>query len=194
MNNDYGNYTLTYIDSVTYYNYLGSKAEALKNNESYVVNKKNRENYISTFSYPEQRIIGTNDLIDQIKNNKINLIKAYLSNVLENTKTPNFSIEASQNIKNHKIHSSLKNVLVVISKYQNRFFTIIGIILSIYFILKLNKKQTLYSLISLYIIYTIAISGISFTQGDRFHIVIFPFVIILIVIFIKSNINLYRKY
>ena len=194
MKNDYGNYTLSYIDSVTYYNYLGSKAFYYKTNETFNQNTNNRAKFLANFSYPEQRKIATKDLLNQIKNNKFNLIKAYISDLFENTKTPNGSIERSKNLKNKNYYTTLKKVLIILSKYQNRFFTIFGFILAVYYLLKSYKHEFLYSLISLYILYTITISGVSCSQGDRFHIVFFPFVIILFAkLHNEKNRNLFLK-
>ncbi|GAW90700.1 hypothetical protein FPS14_contig00090-0005 [Flavobacterium psychrophilum] len=79
MKNDYGNYTLSYIDSVTYYNYLGSKAFYYKTNHTLNQNTNKRAKFLAKFSYPDQRNIATKDLLSQINNNKFNLIKAYIS-------------------------------------------------------------------------------------------------------------------
>lgn len=194
MKNDYGNYTLSYIDSVTYYNYLGSKAFYYKTNDTLNQNTNKRAKFLAKFSYPEQRNIATKDLLNQISNNKINLIKAYISDLSENTKTPNGSIETSKNLNNKNYYYTLKKWLSIVSKYQNRFFTIIGFILAIYYLLKSYKLEFLYSLISFYILYTITISGVSCSQGDRFHIVFFPFVIILMAKFYnEKNRNLFSK-
>ena len=111
----------------------------------------------------------------------------------ENTKTPNGSIETSKNLKNKDYYNTLKKWLSIISKYQNRFFTIVGFILALYYLFKSYKHEFLYSLISFYILYTITISGVSCSQGDRFHIVFFPFVIILFAKLYCEKINLFSK-
>jgi hypothetical protein len=194
MKNDYGNYTLSYIDSVTYYNYLGSKAFYYKTNEILNQSTNKRALFLEKHSYPEQRNIATKDLINQISNNKFNLIKAYISDLSENTKTPNSSIEPLKNLNNKSYYSFFKKCLFIISKYQNWFFTIIGFILAVYYLFKSYKNEFLYSLISSYILYTITISGVSCSQGDRFHIVFFPFVIILMAKFNnEKNRNLSSK-
>ena len=187
MKYDYGNYTISYIDSFTYYNYLGSKAFYFKTNDTLNQNNNKRANFLANFSYPEQRNIATKDLLNQIRNNKINLIKAYISNLSENTKTPNTTISTLKNLKNNSYYHSLKKCLIIISKYQNRFFTIIGFILALYYLLYYYKQDYVCSLIGLYILYIIVVSGVSCSQGDRFHIVFFPFVIILMARFYNKK-------
>ena len=175
MKYDYGNYTISYIDSFTYYNYLGSKAFYFKTNDTLNQYNNKRANFLANFSYPVQRNIATKDLLNQIRNNKINLIKAYISNLSENTKTPNATISTLENLKSKSYYHSLKKCLIIISKYQNRFFTIIGFILALYYLFYSYKHDYVYSLIGLYILYIIVVSGVSCSQGDRFHIVFFHY-------------------
>ncbi len=194
MKADYGNYTLSYTDSVTYYNYLGSKAFLYKTNDTFNQNNNKRAKFLEKHSYPEQREIAAKDLLSQISNNKFNLIKAYISNLSENTKTPNSAIETAKNLNHKNYYNGLKKWLAILSKYQNRFFTIVGFILALYYLFKSYKHEFLYCLISLYILYTIGISGVSCGQGDRFHIVFFPFVIILMAkLSNEKNKNLFSK-
>lgn len=183
MKNDYGNYTLSYIDSVTYYNYIGSRAKFYRTNDTLNQKTNKRAEFLGKFSYPEQRIIASKDLLSQIGNNKFNLIKAYISDLYENTKAPSGSIYSWKNLEDKKYFNLAYKWVIIISKYQNRFLTIIGFVLALYYIFKSYKLDFFYSLISFYILYTIAVSGISCSQGDRFHIVFFPFTIILIVKF-----------
>ena len=194
MKADYGNYTLSYTDSVTYYNYLGSKAFLYKTNDTFNQNNNKRAKFLEKHSYPEQREIATKDLLSQISNNKFNLIKAYISNFSENTKTPTSAIETAKNLNHKNYYNGLKKWLAILSKYQNRFFTIVGFILALYYLFKSYQQEFLYCLISLYILYTIGISGVSCGQGDRFHIVFFPFVIILMArLYNEKNRDLFSK-
>jgi hypothetical protein len=187
MKKEYGNYTLSYIDSVTYYNYLGSKAFFYQTNRTLNQNTNERAKFLEKLCYPEQRNVANKDFLNQIKNNRLNLFKAYFSNLLENTKTPNGFITTTKNLNNKKYYDTIRKIFTIISKYQNRFFTLFGFILAFYYILKSNKNQNLYGLMGLYILYTIFISGVSCSQGDRFHVVFFPFVIILFAKFYQEK-------
>jgi hypothetical protein len=179
MKSEYGNFTVSYIDGVTYYNYLGSQAMCLKDSTIFDQGNNERADYMAGLSFPEQKIVAKNDFIDQLKSNKVNFIKAYFLDIFNNTKAASDCIGICKNIAGKSYFEPVKKAMMIISKYQNRFFTLIGLILALYYFLKSYKKPDVITLISLYILYTIAISGVSSQQGDRFHIVFFPFVIIL---------------
>ncbi|NMH29544.1 hypothetical protein [Flavobacterium silvaticum] len=179
MKREYGNFTISYIDGVTYYNYLGSKAEAFEKNQDPIAAIRQRSDYIFGFSYPQQKIIARKDLHRQINHNTPNLIKAYFSNIVYNaTCGGDFSYVRSPNTRFSEL---IKTNAGRFSKYQNIFLTVLGIFLSVTFLLKTFRKPTVYSFISVFILYIIAVSGVSYYQADRFHMVIFPFVLVLAV-------------
>jgi hypothetical protein len=179
MKEQYGNFTISYIDGVTYYNYLGSRAVCLKAGAEFKQGDNERANYIFSRPYPETKTIAAKDFSDQLKNNTVNLLKAYFIDILHNTKSPSDCIERCRNLHGKDYFEPLKKAMVILSKYQNRIITIFGLILALYYFFRSYKNPDIYTLISFYILYTVAISGVSSQQGDRFHIVFFPFVIIL---------------
>lgn len=180
MKEQYGNFTISYIDGITYYNYMGSRAICLKENKEFNQGENKRADYIFSLPLPEGKIVAAKDAVEQLKNNSINLFKAYFLDIADNTKSPSDCISICRNIDGKGYFEFVKKVMLVISKYQNRFFTLIGFILALYYCLRSYKKPDIYTLMSLYILYIMATSGISSQQGDRFHIVFFPVVIILI--------------
>lgn len=179
MKEQYGNFTITYIDSITYYNYLGSRAICIKENKEFKQSEKTRASYIFSLPMPKAKEVATKDALEQLRNNNVNLLKAYFLDIFDNTKNPSDCINICKNIEGKSYFESVKKVMLTLSKYQTRFFTLIGFILALYYCLKFYKKPDIYTLMSLYILYIIATSGISCQQGDRFHIVFFPVVIIL---------------
>ncbi len=151
-----------------------------KTNSPFSQSNNPRANYLEKLSFPEQKTVATNDFINQIETNKLNLFKAYFSNLFDNTKSPCGFIEDLKNVNNSNYFNPIQDILVVISKYQNRIFTMLGFVLALFYFFKSYKNEMLYWLISFYILYTFLISGISSSQGDRFHIVFFPMVILLV--------------
>jgi hypothetical protein len=65
--------------------------------------------------------------------------------------------------------------------------TILGIVLSLIIIRKYYKKDIFLLFVAVFILYIIGISGISSNQGDRFHIITYPFTLILIANYLKSK-------
>ncbi|MES2411978.1 MAG: hypothetical protein V4535_11100 [Bacteroidota bacterium] len=180
MKAQYGDYTISYIDGVTYHNYICSKAECYKNGKEYEQINNPRAEYLFGLDFTDQKKVAVEDLKHQIKTNFSNLVKAYFSDVIENSKTGNACIEDLKNYENKADFPFWKKSIFDITKWQNRVFTVLAILLSAFFLMKTCKKPNALSFISFFILYIIVLSGISCGQGDRFHLVTFPFVILLL--------------
>ena len=194
MNEQYGNYTISYIDAVTYYNYLGSKSIGLKNNKILNQNSNKRADFIFNQTYKNQKNIAYQDLIYQIKNNTYYLVKAYIDDLEENTKTATSRIQNLKNIKNEKYFDEKIKLFSEITEWQNKLTTLFGLLLALYFTITYNKHNKIVFVFVLYFIYIFFISGISSTQGDRFHIVFYPIVLLLLLFFLKNIKNITNKY
>jgi hypothetical protein len=139
--------------------------------------------YIFSISNSETKKVAFDDLINQISNNTFYLFYAYLSDVYDNSTAGNTALNYTINIKNTAYFEFSKVFFFTLSKVQNIFFTITGFFLSTYLFITCFKKERYFSFISFFVLYTIVLSGISCSQGDRFHLPIFPFVLILILKF-----------
>ncbi|MBN8567677.1 MAG: hypothetical protein J0M25_13210, partial [Flavobacteriales bacterium] len=78
-------------------------------------------------------------------------------------------------------------VLYWISKYQNRCMTLLGILISLWTLLKVGRKDVMLLFTAILVLYIIGISGISSDQGDRFHLITYPFTLILIANYLKTK-------
>ncbi len=194
MKEQYGNYTISYIDAVTYYNYLGSKSIGLKNNKILNQNSNKRADFIFNQTYKNQKNIAYQDLIYQIKNNTYYLVKAYIDDLEENTKTATSRLQNLKNIKNEKYFDEKIKLFSEITEWQNKLTTLFGLLLALYFTITYNKHNKIVFVFVLYFIYIFFISGISSTQGDRFHIVFYPIVLLLLLFFLKNIKNITNKY
>ncbi|WP_309641391.1 hypothetical protein [Flavobacterium sp.] len=175
----FGNFTISYIDAITYYCYLGAKAEAIETNQDFEKVWLERTHFIYNQDPPISKIMAKEDLIEQWQTNKINLGKAYFLNLLENASTGSTPIQDCKNITNKKYFIVSKKVLLGISVWQNIIFSIVAIFLATYLLLACYKSDPYYSIVSFFILYTIFSSGISCSEGDRFNVITFPFVLIL---------------
>ena len=180
MKVQYGDFTLSYIDGVTYHNYLFSKAECFKNGKEYHQINNPRAEYLFSLLFTDQKRVAKEDAIRQIKTNFPNVVKAYFDNLLENTKSGNACVFDLENKKGSDDFVFWKTIAFNLSKWQNRLFTIIGILVSLYFVRKLFTPKSVYALMALFVLYTIILSGISCGQGDRFHVITFPIVFLLL--------------
>jgi hypothetical protein len=186
----YGDFKISYIDGVTYYNYLLAKSESYKSAINYSEIKAKREDYIFSYAPTNQKNIALTDLKKQLQDNPINIIKAYISNVIENTKTGSDGLTNLKNKSGNAAFERSRQFFFSISKWQNRIFTVVGIGLAFVFLKKRKTQFTVYGFMSFYVLYIVILSGISSNQGDRFHLVTFPIVLVLFAKWISSKYQL----
>lgn len=175
----YGNFTISYIDKITWYYYLGSEAYASVKDISYEEEKLIREKKLRGLTWEEKYDVSKDDLKYQMKNNPGAIGSNYILNIIENSFGYSLGIKAAKT-SGSKFHEIAKLLLIKLSQLQNVFFTLLAVLMSIYIIfhLKVLNIAVFYSLGST--IYIILTSGISFWQGDRFHLVFYPIVIMVL--------------
>jgi len=189
MRVQYGNFTISYIDGVTYHNYICSKAECFKNGKEYNQINNPRAEYLFSLDFPDQKRVALEDLKHQIGTNFPNLVKAYFSDVIENSKSGNACVEDLKNYDNRSYFSFWKSFIFTVTKWQNRIFTLLGGLLSVVFLWKGFKQRKATFFVAFFIVYIIVLSGISCGQGDRFHLVTFPFVILLLAKWVSEKVR-----
>jgi hypothetical protein len=179
MKAQFGNATLSYIDGITYHNYLCTKAVCYQEGVPYHQINNERAAYLHQFSLPERKVIAAADLKQQLTHNTLNLFKAYCSNVWDNTISGSPYIQDCENRNQVASFSVTKSVLFSVSKWQNRFFTSIGLIFALFTIVRYKQAGKVAVMTSMVLLYTVVLSGVSCSQGDRFHLVIYPLALIL---------------
>jgi hypothetical protein len=188
MKKQYGDYTVSYVDVVTYYNYLGGKADCLKKGIDFVPGENDRAKKFSQFSSHEQKKIASSDLNDQLLNNTSNFMQAYAFCLYSNSSKGSYSVSECKNEASTFYFDFFYFSFKAISKVQNILFTITGVLLSFYYLFYRKKVGTFYKIIALFISYIFFISGMSCLQCDRFHILFFPLVIVLgISLFVENR-------
>ncbi|MCX6184713.1 MAG: hypothetical protein NTX74_06675 [Flavobacterium sp.] len=180
MKAQFGNATLSYIDGITYHNYLCTKAVCYQEGVPYHQINNERAAYLHQFSLPERKVIAAADFKQQLTHNTLNLFKAYCSNVWDNTISGSPYIQDCENRNQTTYFEGSKSFLFSVSKWQNRFFTSIGLIFALYTIVRYKHARKTAVMTSVVLLYTVVLSGVSCSQGDRFHLVIYPFAILLL--------------
>ena len=187
IKHQFGDFTISYIDSVTFHNYIFSKADAYRNGEEYHQIDNPRATYLFTHKVHEQKQIANADIKEQLLDNKLNLVKAYGDNLFWNSATGSICANAYSNVLKNKSFDKNQSNLYWLSKYQNRLMTVLGIMVGLFSLLYFYKKDSTAFLAALFILYIIGISGISSDQGDRFHLITYPFTLLLIATILKSK-------
>lgn len=186
MKLEFGNFTVSYIDSFTFYNYIGARARSLQFNEPFKQGEGVRYREFASFSPSEQKRAATLEAIHQLKENPQNLIKAYFINISENAIGGSSAIDVCQNKKDRLFFEPIQFALKAFAKLQNIFFSIAGIALSVWVLFR-RREHLPASASAIAILLTLMQSGISSSQGDRFTVVLYPLVLVLVSIFIAKK-------
>jgi hypothetical protein len=177
MKQHFGNYTISYIDSFTSYNYLGTRADCLKTNTPFVQCDNERYDYFTSLSLPDQKKAAVRDLKMQLTDNTRNLVEAYGIDIYTNTFKGCQAIYEYRNNKKTSYFDNFRFLFRALSAMQNTVFTLLGLLLACYFLIR-KKAPKLAVWCSGMIVFVFLISGISSEQGDRFHLVFYPEIII----------------
>lgn len=167
-----GNFTVSYIDAPTYYNYLGSRVEELKGEAP-------REfGYIYLLPMPEQKDVAKADMIRHLTHDTDLFFQAYEWNLRENATSGNIAIADCKNIKERSLFA--RDFFLELSAIQNRIFSLAGLVAASVMLMFRQKFGRAWGLMAMFVLYTILLSAVSHSQGDRFTLVTYPFTILLI--------------
>lgn len=193
MRQTYGNWTLSYIGQCTIYVFYSAYAKVASPEKSvertakdWFVEYKNRGTQIprSNNSIPWNSLntIVINDLKVQIKNNKTGLIVAFFRNLTSNTLGSTGDVLHLIDSKTLFYFNGLIKLIFIWGRIHNILNTITAL-LAIPLLFKRfsgyfwhNKRPVFWILIVniTLSVFAILVSTISFTQGDRFHLVVLP--------------------
>lgn len=176
----YGDYTISYISDITYYNYLGAKADAYRRGADFEPGKDERYSAMRKLTSHEVKVLAKEDLREQISNNTLNLIRAYAFCIYSNSSKGSFIVSQTTNINGTWYFKICWLAFKAISKLQNISFTIISVGVSFYLLLKGRSHPPFYRLLSLITLFIFFISAMSCFQCDRFHIAFFPLMILML--------------
>lgn len=190
MYKEYGKGTVSFIDKITWYYYLGAESQASKFETTYRSVRESRYLEHSKKSYKELSEISNKDLIDQIKNNFPNVIREWMRNLKQNSYVGAYGIKKAKKV--HKINSNetylfTSNLLYKISTMQNKFYILLFLLSLLMVVMNLFKTNVAIYILTTIISYVILTSGISFSQGDRFHCILYPLILILFLNLIKNK-------
>ncbi len=182
---DYGNYTISYNGKLALYLYIGAFAENLKTGTPVNTIKSGR--YHGLFSgtdvdWLQINQLANDDFKDQVFNNTSNVLQAFKINLMMNAMGRSSGICMAQNLRQRDRFDQIKRTFCSISRYQNTLYSmsiIGGLLLSLILWRKIPPEIiTGIWVCSGIAIYIVLISAFSYWQGDRFHIVIVPLMLI----------------
>ncbi len=213
MHQKFGNFTLSYIGESTMYVFFSAYSKVYSPEKSvqkmgddwfieYTKRNKEIPRYNDSIPWTSLNSLVINDLRSQIKNNKLGLLNALIRDLVSNSMASNGDVLHITNYKNiAHFNLLLKSVF-----YWGRLYNILNSIAALFLIPYLinrfksyfwtNNRPIFWLLIinSFLSIFTLLISTISFTQGDRFHLIVLPLSVISFAIFYfnKNNFKLIK--
>lgn len=180
MHKAYGDYKISYIGNITYYNYLGAKADCYRKNIEFIPGENKRAKHFQSFSSHGQQQLVRDDLTEQLRHNMFNLARAYLFCLYNNSSKGSYIIASAQNADNTMVFKPAQFFFKALSKLQNILLTAVGIVLSFYFWRRWKTASGFAKILAAVTLYIFFVSGMSCFQADRFHLVFFPLVIMMI--------------
>lgn len=183
----HGNFTISYIDKYTWYLYLGAQSSADAKNISFPSKERDiRNNIMNPLSYKERYELANMDLVKQLKSHPKLIFSNFVNNILGNIVVGNMRIAIAEDYSKVPYFNHIRYYLYLISKAQNILFSFLGLFLTLLFLIR-YRLLSLPLLMSIAIIcYIIITSGISFWQGDRFHLVFYPLLLIVLSYFLAN--------
>lgn len=180
LKKNFGDYTISYIGAVTYYNYVGAKADCYRKNIEFIPGENQRAKTLEGLSSHQIKIRANEDFKEQFKNNKLNLVKAYIFCLYSNASKGNYIVSECKNKANTSYFESCRFLFKAFSKIQNNLFSLIGLLLSLITVINYKTSNSIQLFCSLIVLFIIFVSGISCFQCDRFHIAFYAMVLVLI--------------
>ncbi len=183
MRSQYDHFTVSMIDKYTWYPYIGAQVEADLTGNTLKEVKEQRHLELREWG-PSHDLTGaaSADMKDKISGHFGLVVSIALKNVWNNL-TSESSPMRDILLQNNGGFWHL--LLLKASMYQNLILSLFGVIVT--GLLMLRKRQLGFWFILLVIGYTIVTSGVSFWQGDRFHLVFYPLSVMVIMIFLSES-------
>lgn len=174
----FGDFTLSYTDATTLHDYLLAKSQAFADGKPYKAGVNERSVAFFELSAHEQKIAARRDLRLQLSQHPLQVFRAYADDIAENISGGSDVVRDCRNVLDSSYFAKSKSFLLGFSTVENLFFSIAGVLISVYFLLKRGKNKSA-GAAAVIILYLTLISGISNGEGDRFQIAVYPFVLFL---------------
>lgn len=179
MYRSYGKWTASFVDKIAWYYCLGAQSEAIARGEKFTDVHDERLALWQVDNPLEQARISSEDMKHQLKENTGIVLLRYTGNLIENSYGGSYGIRALNACKPDasSLYKNSVEILFSLTRLQNLLYIAL-LILSFFLMLKRRVSLSLWFLIVV-IGYNFLTSGMAVWQGDRFHIVLYPSILIL---------------
>jgi hypothetical protein len=192
MHQTYGNWTLSYIGDCAWYSFFGAYATVVKPEKSWddinadwraeaTERSKKMTRYHDSIPWSTLPTLVREDMKAQFSTNKMGLLLTFIRDLASNSVASNGDVLKLTNVQNRPFFAFILRGPFWWSRFQNILSSLSALCLpfvfyrfkryfwannrSIYWILGVNCALSLFAVL---------ISTVSFSQGDRFHLVVLP--------------------
>jgi hypothetical protein len=183
----YDKATPSFIDKVTWYYYLGAESYADAERIPFDSVQESRRMYLSNKSYKEKSQICSEDLKCQIRENTYVVFKQWSLNIIENSISGSNFLSTIKRENNNTYISIFSGILYNIARLQNLFFMLVFFFSTLMILKNIFRYNIIIFLLATIVAYVILTSGISFGQGDRFHYILYPVIMVIFLLLIKDK-------
>lgn len=176
----YGKATISFIDKITWYRYLGAQASADALNIDFENAIQARDSILTGKSPIEINQICSEDFNAQIRTNLPNIFPNYFKNLVTNSIGGSNGILTAINAHKSKgkIYILTLRGFFYLTMLQNACYVLLLLIAFLLIGRNIFEINFAILILSGLILYVIMTSAISFWQGDRFHLVIYPIILV----------------
>jgi 4-amino-4-deoxy-L-arabinose transferase-like glycosyltransferase len=213
MHQTYGNWTLSYVGNCALYSYFGAYAQVAKPDKTWsqirkdwlveaAFRNKKTTRYTDTIPWSTLPSLVNSDLKAQINGNKTGLLMSFGHSLWENSVESNINILFLTDFKNQKYFPVVQKIFFWWGRLHNIVNSLIGLLIMPFLLFRnryflWQKSRSLFDILIFNTALgcaTILISTVSFSQGDRFHLVVLPFSLVSlgIIYFVKIGIKTKR--
>lgn len=188
----YNSFSISHIGNVTWYLYAGAQAKSYH----YITDIHNeisqRNSILNSLDYKQEKkvwlkvdSISKDDLKKQLHHNPKSILQSIKTNILGNATSGADHILTLKNRTNNNSFEKIKSTFYKISVMQNTCYSLAVIAIIAVSMLTVFKRKRFgnNTIVGILVINTlittiIITSGLSFWQGDRFHIILVPGIIL----------------
>lgn len=173
---NHGQFKPSYIDDLTLYVYLGAYGHTEIQNTSTARVQRERREEIKNLDHSAIHSLALEDIKFQLAYHPRVIIKYLIRNIYLNSTTG--TIVMFKLKENSKLNPVFYTIFYWLSQIQNTIFVILSICLPCILWIKKKSMDILWVTLTLLPWYILFTSGISYLQGDRFHVVFYPIILI----------------
>lgn len=192
MHKTYGNYTLSYLGDCALYSFFGAYSKVVKTDKTLeqinadwrvesVARSKKMARYDALIPWSDLPPLVSADLTEQMRDNKWGLVTTFGRDLVSNSVASNGDIFHLINFENRPFFDVILRGVSFWSRLQNVLNSLVSLLMLLFF---LRFRTHFYAknriicaflgIICVLSLFTVLISVVSFSQGDRFHLVALP--------------------